>query len=166
MRLPLFVAFVGTVWFSNWLVEHVGIIDVGFGLQAPAAVLAVGVAFTLRDLLHRAAGRHWTLAAIAIGAGLSLLISPAFAVASGVAFTVSELADLSVYEPLSRRTWLGAVALSNTVGLVLDSLLFLWLAFGSLEFFWGQVVGKGWMTLAAIAALALVRNRALLARHA
>lgn len=71
-----------------------------------------------------------------------------------------------MYEPLSRRTWLGAVALSNTVGLVLDSLLFLWLAFGSLEFFWGQVVGKGWMTLAAIAALALVRNRAFLARYA
>lgn len=91
MRLPLFVAFVGTVWLSNWLIEHVGIIDVGFGLQAPAAVLAVGVAFTLRDLLHRTAGRHWTLAAIAIGAGLSLLISPAFAVASGVAFAVSEL---------------------------------------------------------------------------
>jgi hypothetical protein len=36
--------------------------------------------------------------------------------------------------------------LSNTVGLLIDSWLFLTIAFGSLAFFWGQVVGKAWMT--------------------
>jgi hypothetical protein len=41
------------------------------------------------------------------------------------------------------------------------------LAFGSLQFFWGQVVGKAWMTLAAVIVLAAVRyGRALLPRYA
>ena len=79
---------------------------------------------------------------------LSYFVAPAFALASGVAFLVSELADLAVYTPLERRSWIGAVALSNTVGLVVDSMLFLALAFGSQEFLAGQVVGKAWMTLA------------------
>jgi uncharacterized PurR-regulated membrane protein YhhQ (DUF165 family) len=92
------------------------------------------------------------------GAGASYLISPAFAVASAVAFLVSELADFAVYTPLERRSWLGAVLVSNTVGLLVDSWLFLTLAFGSLQFFWGQVVGKAWMTLLAVAALAVVRG--------
>jgi hypothetical protein len=58
------------------------------------------------------------------------------------------------------------VTLSNTVGLAVDSALFLTLAFGSLAFFWGQVVGKAWMTLLAVLLLAAVRHRGLLARHA
>jgi hypothetical protein len=52
------------------------------------------------------------------------------------------------------------VALSNTVGLVVDSALFLALAFGSLEFLAGQVVGKLWMTVLAVALLWAVRRRA------
>ena len=38
-------------------------------------------------------------------------------------------------------------------------MLFLWLAFGSLEFLAGQVVGKSWMVLAAIPAVAYLRRR-------
>jgi hypothetical protein len=92
--------------------------------------------------------------------GLSYFVSPAFvAAASAAAFLSSELADFAVYTPLERRSWLGAVALSNTVGLVIDSVLFLWIAFGSLEFLPGQVVGKAWMTLLALGLLAVIRPR-------
>lgn len=166
--LVAFAGFVATVWIANWLVSHYGIVDVGFGLKAPAAVFAVGAAFTLRDLVHRTLGPLWVVGAIVIGAALSLLIAPKFALASGTAFLVSELADLTVYTPLSERSWIGAIVLSNTVGLLIDSWLFLTLAFGSLEFFWGQVVGKAWMTVIAVALLAVARQgrRALLPRHA
>jgi uncharacterized PurR-regulated membrane protein YhhQ (DUF165 family) len=132
---------------------------VGFGLMAPAGVFMVGLAFTFRDVIQRTLGPWWTVLAILIGASLSWFVSPAFAVASGVAFLVSELADFAVYTPLERRSWIGAVALSNTVGLVVDSWLFLALAFGSLEFFWGQVVGKAWMTLLAVPVLLAIRPR-------
>jgi hypothetical protein len=42
-------AYIATIWLANYLVSHYGIVDVGFGLMAPAAVYAVGVAFTMRD---------------------------------------------------------------------------------------------------------------------
>jgi hypothetical protein len=41
------------------------------------------------------------------------------------------------------------------VGLVVDSVLFLALAFGSLEFLAGQVVGKAWVTALSVAVVAL-----------
>jgi uncharacterized PurR-regulated membrane protein YhhQ (DUF165 family) len=82
-----------------------------------------------------------------------------------VAFLVSETVDLAVYTPLSSRTWLAAVLLSNTVGLMADSYLFLTISPLGLGYFWGQVVGKGYMTLLSIAVIAAGR-RALLPRYA
>jgi queuosine precursor transporter len=159
-------ALVATIWAANWLISRYGIVDVGFGLGAPAGVYAAGAAFTLRDIAHRALGAAWVIGAVAAGAGVSWLLAPAFAVGSAVAFLASELADLAVYTPLARRTWLGALALSNTAGLAVDSALFLLLAFGSLAFFWGQAVGKAWATLIAVTVLTAIRHhRALLPRH-
>jgi queuosine precursor transporter len=158
LTLALFLAYLSTVILANWAVTTYGVVPVGFGLMAPAGVYVVGIAFTLRDLLHETGGRWLVLGAIAIGAVLSVLVAtPALAVASGVAFTVSEVADLLVYEPLRRKGWLGAVAASNAVGLVIDSIVFLVIAFGSLQFLAGQVVGKAWMTLLAVAVLAAGR---------
>jgi uncharacterized PurR-regulated membrane protein YhhQ (DUF165 family) len=153
-------AYLGTIIAANWAIATYGTVPVGFGLVAPAAVLFVGLAFTLRDLLHDVAGRWAVLAAVAVGAILSAAVAgPALALASGIAFGVSELADFAVYAPLRRRRWLLAVAASNVVGLVVDSLLFLWLAFGSLTFLPGQIVGKTWMTVLAVAVLAAWRCR-------
>lgn len=167
-RIALFVAFVGTVIGANWAIGHYGTVPVGFGLVAPAGVYFAGAAFGLRDLLHDAAGRRWVLAAIAIGAATSYLIEDgvkipggyvAIAVASAVAFTVSELADLAVYEPLRERSWPAAVAASNVVGAVVDSALFLWLAFGSLDLLAGQVVGKILMVVPAVVLMGLRQRR-------
>ena len=156
--LPL-AAYVGTIFGANWALASFGLVPVGFGLLAPAGVYFAGLAFTLRDLTQEQLGRAWTFGAILVGAALSALLSPQLALASGTAFLVSETADFLVYSPLRRRHWLGAVALSNTVGLVLDSALFLLLAFGSLEFLAGQVVGKAWMTALAVLFLWAWRRR-------
>lgn len=160
--------FVGTVWLANWLITRYGPVRVGFGLMAPAGVYAAGLAFTLRDIVHRTLGRGVVVAAIIAGAILSLLVGAdatipgglvAIAVASAIAFLVSELADFAVYEPLQTRTFTGAVIVSNTVGVLIDSVLFLWLAFGSLGFLQGQVVGKLWMTAAALPVVLVLRRR-------
>lgn len=152
-------AFIGTIFAANWTLQVFGVVPVGFGLMAPAGVLWVGLAFTLRDLTQDAYGRPATFACIVIGAILSALVSPSLAFASGAAFLVSETVDLLVYSPLRRRHWLGAIALSNTAGLVVDSVLFLSLAFGSLDYLAGQVVAKGFMTAAAVAVLWWVRRK-------
>jgi queuosine precursor transporter len=153
------VGFVATVWAANWAVKEYGPVSVGFGLVAPAGVYFAGLAFTLRDIVHRTLGRAVVVFAILVGSALAYFVEAnvdipggvtSLAVASAIAFLVSELCDLVVYEPIRNRGWLPAVVASNAVGIVVDSALFLWLAFGSLEFFKGQVVGKAWMTLAAV----------------
>lgn len=156
----LFAAFALTVPLANWMIGNVGtvcppdgpcLIPVAPGLLAPSGVMVAGLAFVLRNLVQRRLGLAWTITAIALGAILSVLVAPpALVFASVVAFLVSELADLGVYTPLQRRGLVLAVVASSMVGLFLDTLIFLQLAFGSIELMWGQIVGKGWMVLVAI----------------
>ena len=144
------VLFVATVWLANWAIETYGFVPVWPGIEAPAGVYFAGLAFLLRDVVHRTLGRVPVILAILIGGALSWFVSPAFAAASAVAFLVSEMADLAVYSPLEERSLPLAVAASNTVGAVVDSVLFLWIAFGSLAFIEGQIIGKSWVTLLAL----------------
>lgn len=154
---------------ANWMIGSVGVtcvpngpclIPVAPGLMAPSGVLLIGLALVLRDLVQRRLGVPWALAAIAAGAGLSaLLAQPALVLASATAFLLSELADFAVYTPLQRRRLLLAVAVSSLVGVIVDSAVFLWLAFGNLDYLWGQIVGKAWMVLAALPVVRWLRNR-------
>jgi queuosine precursor transporter len=167
MLALLGIAFVGTIFLANWMIGHVGwcgaggvcLVPVGFGLMAPSGVVAIGAAMVLRDFLQRQAGSYVTLMLIVVGAVVSAAIaSPALAVASGVAFLLAEAADMAVYTPLrQRRLWLAVLA-SGAVGSIVDSAVFLYLAFGSLEFLAGQIVGKLWMTVLAAAVLAAHRK--------
>lgn len=163
-----FAAFAATIPAANWLIGNAGtvcvpegpcLVPVGFGLMAPSGVLMIGLALVLRDWLHELAGWHWSLAAVIIGGVLSFLVSPpAIAVASAVAFTIAELADLSVYAPLRRRSRPLAVMASQIVGAAVDSALFVYIAFGSLEFSAGTTLAKIYAG-AAIAALLFWRRR-------
>lgn len=158
IRLALYLA---TIPAANWMIGHVGttcvpagpcLVPVGLGLTAPSGVLLIGVALVLRDLVHRDLGARWAVAGIAAGSALSFAIAPAeLALASFVAFAVSEALDQAVYTPLRRRRLVPAVLASGVVGAVADSALFLWLAFGSLDHMAGQVLGKLWMVGAAAA---------------
>src|ERR671922_1308395 len=132
-----------TIPAANWLIGHAGtvcvpkgpcLIPVAPGLMAPSGVTMIGIALVLRDLVQRRLGVGVAVGAIAAGAALSALVAPpALVVASAAAFLLSEFADLAVYTPLARRGLLVAVVASGMVGLVIDSVVFLWLAFGSLE---------------------------------
>ena len=152
--------FIGTVYAANWAITKYGPVSVGFGLLAPAGVYFAGLAFTLRDIVHRTFGRLAVIAAILGGAAASWQVSSTFAVASGVAFLSSELLDLAAYEAGRQLQvgWIGRVIGSNVVGLTADSLIFLYMAFGSLSFLGGQMVGKFWMTLAALPVVLLLRR--------
>jgi len=154
---------------ANWLIGHAGtvcvpngpcLMPVAPGLMAPSGVLMVGLALVLRDLVQRRLGFLWAVAAILAGTLLSALLAPpALVVASGVAFLLSELADLAVFTPLQRHRLLLAVLASSIVGLVVDSAVFLYLAFGNLDYLAGQVVGKTWMVLLTLPMIAWLRRR-------
>ena len=153
---------------ANWMLGNVGtvcppdspcLLPVGFGLMAPSGVLMAGLALVLRDLVQRRLGKSWAVVAILFGALLSYLLAPpALVVASAVAFLLSELVDFAVYTPLQERRLILAVVASSVVGLVIDSTVFLYLAFGSLDFLSGQIVGKAWMVLLAIPLIWLMRE--------
>ena len=158
-----------TIPTANWLIGNAGtvcvangpcLIPVAPGLMAPSGVIMIGIALVLRDLVQRRLGVGVAVGAIVAGAALSALIAPpALVIASAMAFLLSEFADLAVYTPLARRRLIAAVVASSMIGLVVDSIVFLWLAFGSLEFLLGQIVGKAWMVLAAIPLVAWLRHR-------
>jgi uncharacterized PurR-regulated membrane protein YhhQ (DUF165 family) len=153
-------AYIATIPAANLLVEHVGQLPVGVGYTAPAGVYMVGLALVLRDVAREAAGRGAVIAAIAVGAALSWwLADPALAVASAAAFAVAETMDFAVYEPLRQRGLLLAMLASNAVGLLADSLIFLRLAFGNFDYLPGQLLGKAWMTFAAVAVIAAIQRR-------
>lgn len=135
-------AYVLVILLANWLVAHVGVVDVGWGLLAPAAVYAAGLALAFRDFVQRTLGRWAGVLAIVVGAALSFLIAPSFALASGAAFLVSESLDFAVYTPLSKRSFIGAVVLSCTVGLAVDSIVFLSISPLPMPLLPGQMVGK------------------------
>lgn len=163
------VLFALTIPAANYLIQHIGVvcvpngpclIPVAPGLKAPSGVLMIGLALVLRDLVQRRLGVGAAALAILAGAALSALLAPpALVIASAAAFLISEFADLAVYTPLARRRLTLAVVASSLAGLVVDSIVFLWLAFGSLEFVWGQIVGKAWMVLLAIPFVAWLRRR-------
>jgi uncharacterized PurR-regulated membrane protein YhhQ (DUF165 family) len=163
-----FVAFLGCVPLANWMILHAGtvcvpngpcLVPVAPGLMAPSGVLMVGIALVLRDVVQRCLGLRFGLIAIAAGTALSALVAPpSLVLASGTAFALSELADCAVYTPLQRRRLLLAVVASSMAGLVVDSIVFLSLAFGSLEFLPGQIVGKAWAVLIAIPLVRLLRR--------
>ena len=163
-----FVFFLGTVPLANWMIGNVGtclpdgpcVIPVGFGLTAPSGVLVIGAALVLRDIVHERLGSRAALLAIALGSAVAFAVSPpAVVIASVAAFLLSELADFAVYAPLRKRKLWMAVLASGVAGSVVDSAAFMIIAFGTLDFVAGQIVGKVWMTAAGAAALLFLKIR-------
>jgi queuosine precursor transporter len=155
----LLAGYVGTIIAANWASTHWSVLPIG-SLVVPAGTLCAGVTFTLRDLLHDTLGARNVAVSIALGAGLSwLLASPQMAVASAVAFAVSELLDTTIYTRLRTHSRLRAIVGSNLAGLLVDSVLFVPLAFGSFAVVPGQILGKTVATGLTLAALLMVRAR-------
>jgi uncharacterized PurR-regulated membrane protein YhhQ (DUF165 family) len=157
-------AFLLCIPFANWLIGNVGtvcvpqgpcLVPILPGVMAPSGVLAAGAAL----VLQRCLGAGWGFGAIVVGSALSALLAPpALVIASALAFLLSEVADFAVYTPLQKRRLVLAVLLSSGVGLVVDSVVFLLLAFGSLDFLAGQVVGKAWAVLFSVPLIRVLRR--------
>jgi uncharacterized PurR-regulated membrane protein YhhQ (DUF165 family) len=119
------------------------------GVMLSWGSFVVGGTFILRDFAQREIG-HRVLWATLAGTLVTAAMSPGLAVASGVAFAVSELLDWAVFSrwPGSFRS---RVVASNLIGCPADSALFMALA----GFFsWGGVLAMTGSKLLALALLA------------
>jgi len=181
VSIVCFLGFIGCIPAANWMIGNIGTVCAsshgpclvpvapwgpgGHPLMAPSGVLMIGLALVLRDLVQRRLGRGVGLAAIVAGAALSGAVAPPQLVyASATAFMLSELADFAVYTPLQERGLVLAVLASSIVGLIADSVLFLWLAFGSLDFLAGQILGKLWMVLLSLPFIHWIRRHEIARR--
>lgn len=152
-------AFLACILIANYVTTEYGMIAVGFGLTATAGTYLAGLTFVLRDAVQDGFGAWATLGLIALGAGLSYFVAdPFIALASGIAFGASEVADLAIYTPLRERGYLIAAIASNVVGAFVDTILFLWIAgFPIRDAIAGQMVGKVAVTAAVVALVVAVR---------
>ena len=160
-KMMWLVAFISSIVLANWATSVFGLVPIGLGLAVTAGTFAAGAALILRDGLQVAAGRRWALAAVVVGAVVSYVVSePFIAVASGIAFLVSELVDFAVFTPLRERSLAGAVLASSVVSAPVDTVLFLHIAgFGvTWQAVLGQFIVKTLMALAVAGYLAWRRS--------
>nr|CAD6432447.1 membrane protein [Rhizobium sp. Q54] len=92
------------------------------------------VAFLVTDLTNRQFGpsiaRRVVFAGFVAGVALSFWTSvPRIAIASGSAFLIGQLLDISVFNRLRRQSWWRAPLAGSLAGSALDTLLFFSLAF-------------------------------------
>ena len=161
MKWLLFAAFAALTPLANWMIANLGttcipdgpcLIPVGFGLMSPSGVLVIGFALVMRDFIQENYGKATSLYAIAVGSVLSFFTStPEIAIASAAAFAVAELMDFAIYTKVRAKGIMLAVAASGVVGALIDSALFVYIAFGSLDFSLGNTVGKLYATALAVA---------------
>jgi len=167
------------------------------GMSMDAGTLVYPLTFTLRDLVHKVAGKRGARVLILAAAVINLLMAGLFwlvsrlpydpatgpqpdwdavlapvwriVIASILAEVVSELIDTEIYqlwvERITRRFQWTRVLASNAVSLPLDSLMFVWIAFGGVyapdvvwSIFLANILLKGAVTLISLPAIYLVRG--------
>lgn len=124
MKLPIFlVGYVVSIVILNLAFSYVPMIDMGFGLFSPMAVLA-GAVFVLRDYAQREVG-HWVLFGMAAGAVLSFAMADPFvAYASVAAFVISEIGDWLLYT-VTKKPFHQRVLVSSVISTPIDTAVFL-----------------------------------------
>jgi uncharacterized PurR-regulated membrane protein YhhQ (DUF165 family) len=103
--------------------------------------LSYPIAFLVTDILNRRFGpdaaRRVAWVGFAVALTVSIwLASPRIAVASGLAFICSQLADIAVFDRLRNQRWWVPPLLSGTVGALLDTALFFTVAFAATQTPW------------------------------
>jgi len=108
----------------NMLFDVLPLLDTPWGDKWPPGSLVVGLIFVLRDFAQREVG-HKVLLAMMAGAAISYwMASPIIAVASLVAFIISELGDWAFYS-YTKRSFRDRVLISSAISTPLDSAVFL-----------------------------------------
>lgn len=128
MRYGYLLAYVAAILVLNIGFSYVPMIDLGFGLLSPMALLA-GAVFVLRDFAQRQVG-HYVLYGMAAGALLSyLLADPFVASASVAAFVLAELVDWAIYT-VTKKPFRERVLVSSLISTPVDTLVFLFIITG------------------------------------
>lgn len=137
--IPAVGAMAAVVVASNFLVQFP--VQAQFGEVNLANILTWGaftypIAFLVTDLTNRHFGPNGARLVVLCGFAIAVLLSiflatPRIAIASGSAFLVAQLLDVSIFDRLRAGAWWRAPLISSFLGSVVDTLLFFGIAFSA-----------------------------------
>lgn len=121
---------------SNILVQH-PFTPFGLGDYLTWGAFSYPIAFLVTDLTNRRYGPQVARQLVAVGFLFAVILSvwfatPRIALASGTAYLVGQLLDITVFNRLRRQAWWRAPFVGSIVGSALDTALFFSLAFAAL----------------------------------
>jgi len=130
---------------SNFLVQfplHAEIAGINLADILTWGAFSYPVAFLVTDLTNRqfgpAAARRVVFAGFIVGVGLSFFTAvPRIAIASGSAYLIGQLLDISVFNRLRRQAWWRAPLTGSLAGSALDTVIFFSLSFAAVFAFIG-----------------------------
>ena len=135
---------------SNYLVQF-PINYYGFNEILTYGAFSYPIAFLITDLTNRSFGklvaRKIVYFGFFFGIGFTILFSTDFAdyislriaIGSGIAFLVSQLLDVQIFDKLRKKEWFIAPLTSSMIGSIIDTLLFFSISF--------YATGIPWVTL-------------------
>ena len=135
---------------SNYLVQF-PINYYGFDEILTYGAFSYPIAFLITDLANRSFGklvaRKIVYLGFFVGIGFTILFSTDFAdyisiriaIGSGIAFLVSQLSDVQIFDKLRKKEWFIAPLTSSIIGSTIDRFLFFSISF--------YATGVNWITL-------------------
>ena len=135
---------------SNYLVQF-PINYYGFNEILTYGAFSYPIAFLITDLANRSFGKLFARKIVYLGFFLGIgftilfstdfadLISIRIAIGSGIAFLVSQLLDVQIFDKLRKKEWFIAPLTSSMIGSTIDTLLFFSISF--------YATGVPWITL-------------------
>lgn len=136
---PYLLAMTAVVIASNYLVQFPVMYTIGpFILEdiLTWGAFTYPIAFLVTDLSNRHFGPAKARLIVTAGFVLAVAISvyvatPRIAIASGSAFLVAQLLDVSIFDRLRHSHWWHAPLISSVLGSIIDTVLFFSLAFAA-----------------------------------
>ena len=135
---------------SNYLVQF-PINYYGFNEILTYGAFSYPIAFLITDLANRSFGKLFARKIVYLGFFLGIgftilfstdfadLISIRIAIGSGIAFLVSQLLDVQIFDKLRKKEWFIAPLTSSMIGSTIDTFLFFSISF--------YATGVPWITL-------------------
>lgn len=124
------------------------------------------VAFLVTDLTNRARGANAARVVVLAGFALAVVLSLVFAdtriaIASGTAFLIAQMLDVTIFDKLRQATWWKAPLVSSGIGSAVDTVLFFSIAFAGTGLPWdtwalGDFTAKVIMALTCLAPFRLL----------
>lgn len=171
---PFVLAMIVVIVSSNILVQMP--FDVFPGLQEENwltwAAFTYPIAFLVTDLSNRHFGPQTARKVVYVGFALAVLFSALFgdlriALASGSAFLLAQLLDVSLFSRLrDRLSWWAVPMVSSAIASLLDTVLFFGLAFAGTDVPWVQLAAGDYVAKIIMVVVLLLPYRMLMPRPA